>query len=161
MASDTRYPLRRSKARKTVLAAITEGLSDAQIAARLDSQGIKVSPQAITKWRHRNQVEIESTVATIEREVTDYAIAHKVNRIADYESLRQQYLAALAAEGALWSEDTRYGRKLHLNPVAVELRAVNKAAAEELDQLPRAGVTVNNQNVVIVKTVSGSEGELG
>lgn len=137
-----------------VLAAITEGLSDEQISQRLAAAGIKMSQPAISKWRRKNPEQIQAVVERIEKDIEDYAVGHKVNRIATLDKLAAGLEAALDQHGYVYSEETRHSVRYHANPAAAELRATLKDAALERDQLPRAGITIANQNVVIVKQVT-------
>lgn len=132
---------------------IGEGKTDEQIATALG-----VSRSAVVRYKARNRAEIDAYLESIAAAVEDYAIASKVQRIADYDNLRTLLTAAVESGGATYIEETRHGSKRHLNPAVPELRATLQQAALELDQLPRAGITVNNQNVVIVKQVSTESG---
>lgn len=130
-----------------------EGLTDEAIGLKLG-----VEQSSITRFRQRHAETIESMRAAFEAEAADYVVSSKVQRIADYDELRTRLKTEIAERGVAWDEETRYGSKRHLSAAVPELRATLQQAALEMDQLPRAGVTVNNQNVVIVKQVSGPEG---
>lgn len=153
MTTETRYPFRYSKTRKAVLAGITEGLTDREIAARLGTMGISISFQAVSQWRLKNTDQIQAVVQHIERDIEAYAVGHKVNRIATLDKLATRLESKLDAEDVTYHEETRHGSKIHAHPAVSELRQTLAQAALERDQLPRAGITVNNQNVVIVKQV--------
>lgn len=141
---------------KKILAMVLEGKSNPEIASV-----IGCDQSAIWHWRRRHSSEIEVAMERAAMEVQDYAIASKAERVATLDWLATAMKAELRDNGIAWVEETRYGSKRRISGAATELRMALRQAAEELDQLPRAGVTVNNQNVVIVKTVSGSDAELG
>jgi len=145
-----RAPLEKHAAE--VLALVLEGESDSQIA-----EWFGTSREAVGQFKDRHRNDIAAIRSEVARQVSDFAIASKVARLADYDLMRTKLLARIEADDPLWLEETRHGAKLHMHPLYQELRSVDKQAAEELDQLPRAGITVNNQNVVIVKQVSGSD----
>lgn len=140
-----------------MLAAITEGLTDREIAERLEGMGIRVSFQAINKWRKANLDAVGSVVAAVERDIEQFAVGHKVNRIATLDKIATRLEAKLDEEDVTYHEETRHGSKIHAHPAVSELRATLQQAALERDQLPRAGITVNNQNVVIVRQVENGE----
>lgn len=146
--------LDRNPAKRRIIRLILDGKTDDQIAAAM---GVHFT--SIWRFRQRHTDEIAELVARIESEAADYQVAHKVQRIADYDDLRTLLTTEIQERGVAWDEETRHGTKRHLSAAVDALLRTNKQAAEELDQLPRAGVTVNNQNVVIVKQVtSGGEG---
>jgi hypothetical protein len=126
-----------------------DGQTDEQIAQRMG-----VDQSSIYRFRVRNAELIESMRAAFESEAADYVVASKVQRIADYDQLRTLLTAEIQQRGAAYDEETRHGSKRHLNPAVPELRATLQQAALEMDQLPRAGITIANQNVVIVKQVT-------
>ncbi len=140
----------------TILNLVLQGKSDREIAETLG-----VDRKAIWHWRRRNADVVVPAVQAQEQAIESYAISRKANRIAKLDNMAQRLDEDLSETGYTYTEETRHGKKIHAHPAASELRATLQQAALELDQLPRAGVTVNNQNVVIVRQVSGPPTEAG
>lgn len=149
--------LDRPHQKRKVLRMVLDGKTDEEVAAVMG-----VHQSSIYRFRERHASEIEELVARFEAEASDYLIADKVTRIADYDEMRSVLRRIALAEPEV-EEPTRYGVKKRVNSAFERWQSVDDQAARELDQLPRAGVTVNNQNVVIVKQVVAGEGnpELG
>lgn len=131
-----------------------EGHTDESI-----GQQLGVEQSSITRFRQRHSDTIEAMRIAFEAEAEQFIIAHKVQRIADYDGLRTELKKEIDDNGVAWTEETRYGSKRHLSAAVPELRATLQQAALEMDQLPRAGITVNNQNVVIIKQVTGLDSD--
>lgn len=144
-----RHPFKRR-----IFKLLMEGQTDEQVATQFG-----VHETSILRFRDRHKDEIAELVARFEAETADYPIAAKVNRVADYDQLREMLNAEIAETGVTWDEATRYGTKRRVSGAVDALLRTNQQAALELDQLPRAGITVNNQNVVIVKTVATTTGK--
>lgn len=133
---------------------VLDGFTDQAIA-----DAVGVNRASVTRFRQRNQIQLEELRQNQDRALEDFYISRKAWRIQKLEEMASGLDAELSTDGYTYREPTRHGERIHAHPAAQELRATLKQAAEELDQLPRAGVTVNNQNVVIVKQVtSGGEG---
>lgn len=132
-----------------LLQLVLQGMTDRQIAAEMG-----VASSSVTRWRHRNQDIVDSAMANVERAVEEYAVARKAWRIAKLDDMAAQLDADLQDAGYTYREQTRHGEKIHAHPAASELRQTLQQAALEMDQLPRAGITIANQNVVIVKQVT-------
>ena len=141
--------LDRSRNKMKIIRLHFEGLSDDAIGRQFG-----VDQSSITRFRQRHAATIESMRAAFESEAADYVVASKVQRIADYDQLRTLLQAEIQERGIAWDEETRHGIKRHLSAAVPELRATLQQAALEMDQLPRAGITIANQNVVIVKQVT-------
>ena len=82
-----RYPLDKPATKAKAISYILEGLSDAEVAAALSDKRISVTRQAVHAFRKRHADELAPAVAEVERQITDYAIAQKVNRIAGLQAL--------------------------------------------------------------------------
>lgn len=141
--------LEKARFKAKAITLIGEGKTDQEIA---DTLG--VSRSAVVRFQSRNRAEIDAYLDTLTTALEQFAIADKRNRMADYQFLRDNLRRDLEENGIAWNEETRYGSKRHLSAAATELRATNQQAALEMDQLPRAGITIANQNVVIVKQVT-------
>lgn len=140
-----------------ILNRVLQGKSDTEIAAELG-----VDRSAIGHWRRRNSDVVKPAIENQERAIETYSVSRKANRIAKLDEMATNLDADLQKTGYTYREETRHGEKIHAHPAASELRATLQQAALEMDQLPRAGITVNNQNVVIVKQVhGGGNTELG
>jgi hypothetical protein len=142
--------LEKPRTRQQVIRWVAEGKSDAWIASETGMQR-----SSVWRFRGRYQTQIDAYISKIETRLEDLAISRKAVRVADLDQMRT-LLKSEVERGVAWEETTRHGTKRHLNAAVTELRATLKQAAEELDQLPRAGITVQNQNVVIVKHVEGA-----
>lgn len=164
-----RTVLERPKQCAQAIALVLEGKSDADVAAVM-----KVSRQAVTAFRHRHADELAPAVAEIERQIIDYAIADKVNRIAgadaDYNALgaviearandkrydEPGYATGLMAHtlkviGSGRNQEVIDEYKVDTALVA-ERRAIRREVAEALGQLPKTtDITIENQVSVIVR----------
>lgn len=181
----SRYPLRQTKTKAQVIGMMIEGLSDRDIAAALAAKSLTISHQAITAFRKRHAAEIAPVVAEVERQITDAAIASKVQRILDAdEDYRRlgQVIEARAADKRYDEPGYSTGVMVHSlkqtgsgqNAVLVdeyktdtaliaERRALRREVAEELDQLPRGSTNVNidNRVQVLIRQVDGYDGAIG
>lgn len=146
-----RKPLEQTRTRNQVIRWLAEGRSNSWIA---EQTGMVES--SVWRFKQRYQIRIDALVQKISQRVEDLAIAQKANRIGKLDWMASQLEQELTVNGIAWDEQTRYGSKRRISGAATELRMTLRQAAEELDQLPRAGVTVHNQNVVIVKHVEGA-----
>lgn len=156
--------LERNKAR--VISLVLEGLSDAEVAAAMSERRVTVSRQAVTAFRRRHAAEIAPVVAEVERQIKDYAIASKVNRIAGLDALRQRVENWVEERGLVELQETTHEsgavtvRERFAREVSAELRALYRAAAEELDQLPRGNLTIDNRTqVMLVRHYDGYDPE--
>lgn len=172
MANRTR-PLEKPATRAKAISLIIEGLSDAEVAAALSDKRVSVTRQAITQFRHRHAAEIAPVVEEIVKQTTDYAIASKVKRVAALDDRWQRMVALINARAT----DTRYsdepgyetGLMVHQlkavgkgddfqlvdlyvtdNGLLAEMRATERAAAEELDQMPRGKEDGNTRETFVL-----------
>lgn len=155
---------------------VLEGRTDSQVAEAISTTRRSITRQAVTMFRRRHAAELAVQVAEVERQVTDYAIAHKVNRIAALNDRWQRAHDLIEARAA----DTRYdepgyktGLMVHQlksvgggeyativdqyvtdTALLAEMRNIEHAAAEELAQLPKAETHLQ-QNIVLIRQVIG------
>jgi hypothetical protein len=147
-----RYPLDKPATKAKVMSFILEGLSDGEIAAALSDKKIMVSRQAVWGFRQRHAAEIAPVVEQLEKQITDYAISQKVNRIADLDNLRNMAILELRATGYAWDEIGKNGVKRKVSGAVADLKDTLQRAAEELDQLPRGtNINIDNRSVVLVR----------
>lgn len=158
-----RYPLDKPATKAKAISYILEGLSDAEVAAALSDKRISVTRQAVHAFRKRHADELAPAVAEVERQITDYAIAQKVNRIAGLQSLADRVHALIDDRGLLErtvtsGKDWESVRERFARELPAELRAIYKAAAEEMGDLPRPTDQSINVNVGVALALQWSDG---
>ena len=159
------------KHREEVIALLLTGWKPEEIATKY-----RVNPSSLTKFQRRHADKLSSLRAEVERRVEDAAIASKVRRIldadADYHLLgdvitaRQKderydepgYSTGLMAHSlkAIGGGDNMSivdEFKVDTAMVA-ERRALRRSVAEELAQLPRPDINIQ-QNIVLIRQVIG------
>lgn len=151
-------PLGRPKKRALADTLIAEGLTDTEVGRRLG-----ISRQAITAYKKNHPAGIAKVVAEVERQITDYAIAHKVNRIAGLQSLAEQVQAVIDDRGLIertitTTENAEIVRERFAREISAELRSIYRATAEELAELPRAPDVSVNVNVGVAVALAWSDG---
>jgi hypothetical protein len=152
---------------------ILDGKTDYAIAKQ-----VGVTPSAVTRFRARHADEITQAVAQVERDITEYAIAQKVSRIAALDNrwtLAHQVILARANDptfawapgystGLLVRDVKAVGSGEGVDLVDVfkvdsallaELRAMERAAAEELAQLPKSDINIDARTQVLIRTYRG------
>lgn len=167
--------LERPQTRAKIIAWLIEGKGPAEIAALVSTPKKPVSRQAISRFRQRHAGELAPVVERIEAEITEYAIAQLVNRIAG----AQEDYDALGAIIDARANDTRYdepgyatGHMVHSlkvvgagknqeivdeykvdTGVIAERRALRREVAEALDQLPRGkgDINIDNRTQVLIR----------
>ena len=151
----SKKPLERPQTRKKVEAWIVEGLTNVEIAKR-----VNVHHSAIAKFRKRHEPEITAHVAEVERQITDYAIAHKVNRIAElqhlYDLTRQEVdeFGITVVEQRTEMNDgkeTVIVTRDYRSGLVKEARGILRQASEELDQLPRGSDHSTSETFVLIR----------
>lgn len=160
------------------IALVIDGLSDSEVAAALSDKRMTVTRQAITKFRHRHQDEIGQQVKAVEKQITDFVIAEKVNRIAEAD-LRRRLLHLVRearARGETGIETGIVARTLKVigsgknqevveefkvdTAFMAEWRANERQVAEELAQLPRPSINIDNRSLTVftIKVDDGGDG---
>lgn len=147
--------------RDRVIELVLAGNSDAQVATAVSSKRVQVTRQAIFAFRKRHKDSLASVVEQAAKVAEDYAIASRVNRVAALDDRWQRMKRLLEARAG----DSRYvdepgydtGLMVHqLKAVGkgddfqlvdlyvtdasllAEMRATERAAAEELGQIQKA-----------------------
>lgn len=155
------YPLKAS--RESVLTDLVSGKSAAEIARKYG-----VSIEAVQRYQNRHQHEIEPMRQAVLDSVKEHAIAEKRWRIGELQSLYDAVDAHQQENGlreVTRRYDSRTGELLgetysFAGEVVREKRAILKDAAAELDQLPRAGVNVDNRVQILIREVNGIDPQL-
>lgn len=140
-----------------VVAILATGETHANV-ARL----FKVDPSAVTRFEDRHAEDIEAMRVEIEREVSQFAIAHKVNRIAMLQRLADDVTAYLDDRGLMersvttTKDGAEIVRERFAREVAAELRAILKDAAIEVGQRDGEGegdkgISIRDSQVLIVR----------
>ena len=170
--------LNQPEVRAKVRALVLEGLTDRAIAKR-----VGVDHSNVTRWRARHAAELHSLTAKIERKIEGAAISKVVSRVWDAQGDYDRLGGVIDAR----SKDDRYDEPGYATGVMVhqvksvaagdnaqlvdeykvdtalvaERRMLRRAVAEELDQLPRAGVVINDNRIQLVQVryVIGGEQE--
>ena len=175
--------LDRPKYLQRTLGLVLDGLSDAKVAAALAEQRIVVTRQAITAFRKRHADELGAATAQLQERVVDLVLQVKEARLRDAEADYNRLGAVLVARAG----DKRYkepgydtGTMVHSfkmvgqgeNAVLVdeckvdiavlaERRNIRHEIAEELGQLPKSDVTINdNRNQVLMREIIVVNGQL-
>ena len=170
------YPLTHDAAQ--VVAILATGESHADVARLYGT-----TPSAVTQFAQKNAPAITAIKGEIERRVQDYHIAQQVNRIAalnDRWQRGQRVIEERAVEmdgevagggtGLLVRQYKQIGSGKDAETVMeykvdgglmAELRAIERAAAEELDQLPKGDKGGDTYNVLqLVRYVQGNDGSV-
>lgn len=155
--------LEKPKTRAKVIAWLLEGKSPTEIAGLVTTKSQPVTHQAICAFRKRHADELAPLVAEVERQIEDYAIAHKVNRIAGLDALAQKVQAWIDERGLLersvvTTDNAEIVRERFAREVSAELRAIYRSAAEELAQLPRPAEAAVNVNVGVGFSLTWHDG---
>ena len=162
------------KHKDEVIALLLTGYKPVQI-----TEKYQVSKNALMKFQQRHADRLAALHAEVERQTTDYAIALKVNRIAalDDRWQRMRHLIEARATDTRYSDEPGYetGLMVHQlkavgrgddfqlvdlyvtdNGLLAEMRATERAAAEELAQiqgLPKDGINIEKAIINIHRGV--------
>lgn len=118
-----------------------------------------VDRSAITHFEDRHEADIAAMSAEVRRQVEDFAIASKVERIATLQRLADDVTAYLDDRGLMertvttTKDGATIERERFAREVAAELRAILKDAADELGQIPRPSDQINVNVAVGVQLV--------
>mgnify|MGYP001575296611 CR=1 FL=1 len=154
--------LSRPRVRERVIAWVLEGKSAAYIGA-LAAPGEPVSAQAVSQWRKRNADVIEEARARAEGLVLDVAIRDKVERVRRLAGLYDGMQDIVTTRGLMasepkWIGSDKVGREVELQrfdaALVKEMRGTLRDVAEELGQVPRPDVSVQ-QTLVLIRQVIG------
>ena len=138
------------------MAWLLEGKGPTEIAALVSTPKQKVSRQAVLGFKKRHEHQLMPLVAEVEKRIEDYAIAQKVNRIAGLDALSRQVQAWIDERGLMerseiTTENAVIVRERFAREVSSELRAIYRAAAEELGHLPKSEPGANGGVAVAVQ----------
>lgn len=152
-----------------VKALILDGLTDKAIGQRFN-----VSRQAVGKFRKRHEAELAPIIAAIEKSIEDYAIAHKIKRVAAMNERWERGMALIEARAGdtRYSDEPGYSTGLMVHQVkavgedvfdqfAVDsgllssMLALENAASDQLGQTPKADQNVNLRAQVLVRQLQG------
>lgn len=128
-----------------------------------------VDKSTATRFEHEHREAIDAMRVEVIKQVEDYAIAHKVNRIAALDKLYRLMDAEVDEDGLAVTEirhEYRNGEQVaevetrdFRGALVREIRGVLKDAADELGQIPRPDVH-NTVNVgILVRQLSGYDPE--
>lgn len=155
-----------------VLALVVEGRGDPEIAAKYGCRR-----ESVYLFRERYKDLLLGMRGEVERQVEAAAIAHVVNRVfdadADYNRLGE-VIDARAGDPRYTEPGYRSGLMVHEvkaigagenfavvdqykvdTALIAERRALRRAVAEELGQLPRAEVNVDARTQILIRQVEG------
>ena len=155
-------------------------LSDTEIARRLSTPAQPVSRQITNAFRHRHRVDLQASIEAAVALALDPAITRKAERLAAKNERWFGLKAVVAERGADKSMAGVPGGKTGLvvrqykmlgsgeyGEVREEYRvdtglleaanALERSAAEEMGQLPRPEVNIDNRIQVLIQSVKGVE----
>ena len=153
--------------RAEVISLVMEGRTDAQVA-----RFYQVSREAVSRFRERHADELTAIQLKVDQQIEDYAIAQKVNRIAakDFrwrlleEVRRQRSQDGTGIDTGLVVRQYKAlgsGKNMQIveefkvdDGLLAALERAEHGAAEELAQLPRPDVNVQN-NIILIRQVIG------
>lgn len=158
------------KKRELVLADLVNGMTQAQVAAKYS-----VHPTSVHRFAERYSDKLTELSLAVEARVEDYAIASKVNRIAALQDRwdRMKALLDARAKDSRYSDEPGYDTGLMIHQLKAvgrgedfqlvnlyvtdaqllaEMRATERAVAEELGSLPKQDITLNVQNNILQLT---------
>ena len=163
--------LERPKVRAQVLDWLINGKGPKEIAELVSTPARPVTQQAVCAFRKRHQAEIAPIVAEVERQIEDYAIARKVNRIADAQLRRDllDQVRSARASGGTGMETGIVARQYKSigeggvveeykvdTAMLAEWRANDKQVAEELAQLPRPDTNIYTAPTYVLQIIGGN-----
>ena len=158
-----------------------EGKGPSEVARLISTPRHSITHQAVSQFRKRHAAQLAPLVAAVEQQITDYAIAQKINRIAALNEDWQRLGDVIEARAG----DARYdepgyatGLMAHSlksvgggvlamvvdefkvdTAVIAERRALARAASEELGQLPRPEIHIGDKNTFILEVRGPHDGD--
>lgn len=161
---------RLEKQRENVIADLLGHMTQEQVAAKYG-----VAPGSVQKFKVRHADKLTELSLAVEARVEDYAIASKVNRIAALQDRwdRMKALLDARAKDSRYSDEPGYETGLMIHQLKAigrgedfqlvnlyvtdaqllaEMRATERAVAEELGSLPKQDITLNVQNNILQLT---------
>lgn len=155
------------KHKDEVVALLLTGWTQEQVATKY-----KVNPSSVHRFIDRHADRLEDLRAEVAKQTTDYAIADKVNRIAElqhwYDLTRQEAdefgitvverVFTMEGKGDDAKEVVTETRDYRASLVK-EARGILHQVAEELAQLPKPSVNIDNRsvNVFSIQIDDGSD----
>lgn len=128
-----------------------------------------VSKNAVMKFQARHVDRLEALQAVVAKQVEDYAVAEKVNRIAELQWWYDQTKAEAEKDGLTIVEqvltvskdgaETTTITKDYRAAMVREARGILHQVAEELAQLPKASVNINTGVQVVIRDYGGFDPE--
>ena len=154
-----RAVLERGDTPARVIALVLDGLSDQQVATRLSTTRARVSRQAITKFRKRHAAEIQAQQVAVVEAVRDTSIRDKAQRISNADVVATKIMEWVETHGlvtetqTVGDEDETIITRRFNRAIVSALKDIQEYVAEELGELPKAGVNFNlneiNQTAVL------------
>ena len=144
-----------------VRALVLEGRTDVQVALALADEVPGLSYMAILYWRRRHREELEAARLEAAARTTEVAVTQKVERVRRLAGLYDGMQEIIDSRGLLasepkWIGDGKTGREVEVQrfdgSLVKEMRGTLRDVAEELGQVPRPDVSVQ-QNFVLVRQV--------
>lgn len=146
------------KKRELVIADLLSGMTQAEVARKYS-----VAPGSVNKFTQRHVEALTVASLAIEKQVQDYAIANKVNRIAELDHLYNLHRQEIDQYGVTIVETTTETESAddevklvrvietrdYRKGLVTEARSLLRQAAEELGSLPKTDITFNIQNNVL------------
>lgn len=167
--------------REKVIAMLMDGVTPAEVARQVSTSRHPVTRAAVCAFRKRHAEELQPIIEQVEKQITDAAIADKVQRIldadADYKRLGD-IIAARATDkryeepgysSGLMTHTLRQigtGRNAEVvdeykvdTALVAERRALRREVAEALGQLPKPQVNIDNRSLTVfsIKVDDGND----
>lgn len=165
-------PLERPKVKAKVLAMMVDGMTDKEIADALSTTRTPVTRQSVNRFRIRHADEIAPALQELQERTVDLALSMREDRVRERAWLYGLAKREAEEHGVVVVERTEERDDDDESKVRIietrdfrtgmvkEMRGLLHDIAEELDQLPRAGLTVQDNRVqIVVRRYDGFEPE--